>query len=151
DRYRHEVTISRGFFMGTHCVTPQQWTSVIGTDRHAVSWTEAVEFCNALSSREGRSPYYQVRRKVGHWPDITILGGNGYRLPTEAEWEYACRAGSSAAYCFGNNPEKLEDFAPAKPNACGLCGMHDEHAREWCWDMDDNGYHVWRPEGGSAL
>jgi uncharacterized protein (TIGR02996 family) len=148
DRDRHEVTISRGFFMGTHCVTPEQWTSVIGTDRHgqAVSWTQAVEFCNALSSREGKSPYYKVARP---W-DTRILGGNGYRLPTEAEWEYACRAGSSAAYCFGNDPGKLGDHAPDKPNAWGLCGMHDWHTLEWCWDMTDNGEHVWRPQGGPS-
>ena len=151
DRRRHEVTLSRGFFLGTHCVTPKQWTSVIGTDRHGqpMSWTQAVEFCNALSSREGRSLYYKVVEGGAHW-DATILGGNGYRLPTEAEWEYACRAGSSAAYCFGNDPEKLGDHAPNKPNAWGLCGMHDDHAPEWCWGMTDNGYHVWRPQGGEV-
>ena len=73
-------------------------------------------------------------------------------MPTEAEWEYACRAGSSAAYCFGNDPEKLGDHAANRPNAWGLCGMHDCHPPEWCWGMTDNGYHVWRPQGGrSAL
>jgi uncharacterized protein (TIGR02996 family) len=151
DWYRHEVTISRGFFMGTHCVTQEQWSSVLGWTvaypHRCVTWTQAVEFCNALSLREWRSPYYE---EDGAW-STTILGGNGYCLPTEAEWEYACRAGSSAAYCFGNDPEKLDDHAPNKPNAWGLCGMHDLHAPEWCWDMTDNGEHVWRPPGGRAV
>jgi formylglycine-generating enzyme required for sulfatase activity len=150
DRDRREVTISRGFFMGTHCVTSKQWASVIGTDRHGqpVSWTQVVQFCNALSAREGRGPYYEVLQ--GAWSSWAILGGNGYCLPTEAEWEYACRAGSSAAYCFGDDPQKLSDHAPNKPNAWGLCGMHDGHAPEWCWDLTDNGYHVWRPQGGPS-
>lgn len=148
DWFRHEVTISRGFFMGIHCVTPKQWTSVIGTDRHGhcVSWSQAIEFCNALSSREGRSPYYTA---AGLW-DTTILDGNGYRLPTQAEWEYACRAGSSAAYCFGNDPDKLGDHAPNKPNAWGLCGMHDWHPPEWCWDTVEGVYHAFRPQGGRS-
>jgi uncharacterized protein (TIGR02996 family) len=152
DRDRHEVTISRGFFMGTHCVIPKQWTSVVGTDGYgqAVTWTQAVEFCNALSSREGRSPYYEIVPARAFWNAAAILGGNGYCLPTEAEWEYACRAGSSAAYCFGNDPEKLGDHAPNKPNAWGLCGMHDPDNLDWCWDEVEGVYHAHRPQGGRS-
>jgi uncharacterized protein (TIGR02996 family) len=152
DRDRHEITLSSGFFMGIHCVTQEQWSSVLGTTvaypDQCVGWTQAVQLCNALSLREGRSPYYEVDGAG----DTTILGGNGYCLPTEAEWEYACRAGSSAAYCFGDDPAMLGEHAPNRPNAWGLCGMHDWHPPEWCWGMTDNGYHVWRPQGGrSAL
>jgi uncharacterized protein (TIGR02996 family) len=145
---RREVTITKGFFMGAHCVTPEQWNAVLGpTDRMrdwGVTWTRAVRFCNALSSREGRNLYYEVRN--GPW-GTTILSGSGYCLPTEAEWEYACRAGSSAAYCFGDDPDKLDDYAQKKPNAWGLYGMHG-HPSQWSWDEVEGVYRVFRPGRG---
>jgi len=127
-------------------VTQEQWSTVLGTTAHypGVTWTQAVQFCNALSSRERRSPYY---KEAGLW-DVRILGGNGYCLPTEAEWEYACRAGSSAAYCFGNDPSMLDESAVTRPNAWGLYRMHDGQA-EWCWDKVD-GYYAYRPQGGQC-
>jgi formylglycine-generating enzyme required for sulfatase activity len=78
-----------------------------------VSWFDAVEFCNRLSQRERLRPYYQV-----DGDQVTILGGDGYRLPTEAEWEYACRAGSRTRYPFGDNPNSLQEFAWGADN-CG--------------------------------
>jgi formylglycine-generating enzyme required for sulfatase activity len=141
---QHEVTITNPFYMSACEVTESQYGQVMGTNPSefqgasrpvdSVSWSEAVAFCEALSRREGRE----------------------YRLPTEAEWEYACRAGSGAAYCFGNDSRVLHEYAwynrwlgdllvymkgfwgahpvgKKKPNAWGLYDMHGNVA-EWCRD-----------------
>jgi formylglycine-generating enzyme required for sulfatase activity len=86
-----------------------------------ISWNDAVDFCNRLSSLQAEK-----------------LAGRIYRLPTEAEWEYACRAGSLSSYCFGNDPEELRLYGwfeknsnrqthpvgEKKPNAWGLYDMY---------------------------
>ena len=146
----HQVTISRAFYMGTTEVTQAQWKAVMNTQPwegqvyakagadHAaswISWDDATAFCTALSKKTGRT----------------------VRLPTEAEWEYACRAGTTTVYSFGDDLSKLGDYAwydgnaqskgekyahpvgRKKPNAWGLYDMHG-NVYEWCVDWHANSY-----------
>lgn len=117
------------------------------TDTHPVTqvtWADAVAFCNWLSAREGLSPCY---KDEGNEVWQRIPGGTGYRLPTEAEWEYACRAGTNTHFSFGDDPAQLADHgwaglpwpghphpvAQKTPNPLGLFDMHG-NVREWCHD-----------------
>jgi len=160
---RHHVRITRPFYMGVTEVTQGQYRNATGqspSEFHGsddlpvdrVSWLDAVAFCNTLSTREKLTPYY----RVNGWA-VTIAGGNGYRLPTEAEWEYACRAGTTTIYSFGNDASQLGDFAWFGPNshgrtsvgqkpanAFGLCDMHG-CVFEWCWDGFDPRYYSQSP------
>ena len=145
---RATATISHGFWIGRTPVTQQQWSKVLG-QRDAwthvdpscpvthVDWNDANEFCVLLSERE---------RSVGKLHD-----GWKYRLPTEAEWEYACRAGTVTTYFFGEEWERLTEFAwfnrnttevgeehlhpvaSRKPNPWGLFDMYG-NVLEWCLD-----------------
>ncbi|WP_035863626.1 formylglycine-generating enzyme family protein [Cryptosporangium arvum] len=107
-----------------------------------VSWWDAVRFCNALSRREGLSAAYRFGTEDSVEPDAS---STGYRLPTEAEWEHACRAGTTGprygeldeiAWYRGNSQEQPHPVGGKHPNAWGLHDMLG-NAWEWCWDIYD--------------
>ncbi|MCS6965417.1 MAG: SUMF1/EgtB/PvdO family nonheme iron enzyme [Candidatus Kapabacteria bacterium] len=159
----HEVVLTRSLLISPTEVTQSLWDSVMGYNPswfrgerrpvENITWWEAIDFCNRLSLRHGLRPCYVVRGDTVLWERTA----NGYRLPTEAEWEYACRAGSTtdtyagdlvqpwggcddeepllqelAWYCRNSN-DQTHPVGQKRPNAFGLYDMLGNVA-EWVWD-----------------
>jgi formylglycine-generating enzyme required for sulfatase activity/serine/threonine protein kinase len=116
-----------------------------------ITWTDAVEFCNWLSDQEKLTRAYDANApnaKLNGTPWQLVWGRNGYRLPTEAEWEFACRSGTTTHYFSGDDPAEVQQYAwlvhnssgrPQEvgrklPNAFGLYDMHG-NLYEWCQDV----------------
>jgi formylglycine-generating enzyme required for sulfatase activity len=150
---QHPVKISQPFSLGIHEVTQGQYQVVIGSNPSKfkgsddlpvenVSWLDSIGFCNKLSERENRTPFYRI-----NGAEVTNVRANGYRLPTEAEWEYACRAGAATSRYYGSSVDLLERYAQyykgrdrralpcgsLLPNDLGLSDMLG-NAWEWCQD-----------------
>ena len=135
-------------------VAPINGSRFKGPDRpvEMISWAEAALYCNKRSRAEGFAPCYN--EETGEC-DFTA---DGYRLPTEAEWEYACRAGTTTPYSFGGDPRLLGKYAwygenagkethpvgKKKPNPWGLYDMYGNVA-EWCNDAYDKDYYKHSP------
>ncbi|PYJ79234.1 MAG: hypothetical protein DME22_25710, partial [Verrucomicrobia bacterium] len=150
DATPHEVLVSP-FYIDKHLVTQEQFQKVMGAnpsrwkgDKNPVEqvrWSDAVRFCNKRSELEGLQPCYDLKT----WK--CNFDANGYRLPTEAEWEYACRAGTTTAYFFGDAPSKLGDYAWFDKNSGGHprptgqkqtnpWGLYDMCGNVWEWCND---------------
>jgi formylglycine-generating enzyme required for sulfatase activity len=146
----HRVTVS-GFYMDRYEVTQKAYEALMGKNPakfvdpdkpvERLSWSMAIKYCNLRSLKDGLQPCYDLQTTECNF------AANGYRLPTEAEWEYACRAGTSGAYSFGQNPADLAARAwvesnanqtthpvgKKQPNPWGLYDMYGNVA-EWCND-----------------
>ncbi len=136
----HRVTLTKGFFLGIHPVTQTQWKAVTGSNPshfpgdnrpvEQVSWDDCQEFCKTLTA------HLEGRGTVG--------------LPSEAEWEYACRAGTTTKYCTGDGAAALKKAGwyegnsesqthPVGELAANAWGLHDMHGNVWEWCQDGYG------------
>ncbi|KAB2441202.1 formylglycine-generating enzyme family protein [Bacillus luti] len=157
----------RPFLLSKYVVTAELYYAITNSTSNGykdsnkpvvnISWNDAIVFCNLLSKKAGLTEYYSISN--GDQKVSCNLGSNGYRLPSEAEWQYACKAGT-AGYIYGelqkiawyneNSNGQIHDVGKKEPNAWGLYDMLG-NVWEWCYDLYDEkvygSYRIFR--GGS--
>ncbi|MCC6796898.1 MAG: formylglycine-generating enzyme family protein [Candidatus Hydrogenedentes bacterium] len=161
ERPPHTVKIDK-FYIDVYEVTQQSYETLMGTNpsKHKdpqqpveqLGWLAAIKYCNMRSLKEGLKPCYNLDTLA------CDFAANGYRLPTEAEWEYACRAGTTSEYSFAGGESKLAEAAWFDANANGrphpvgqkpanAWGLYDMHGNvsEWCYDVYSENYYASSP------
>ncbi|MDP3179004.1 MAG: formylglycine-generating enzyme family protein [Spirochaetaceae bacterium] len=186
---QHVVRLA-AFSIGRYEVTQGEWVAVMGYNPSSfegdrlpvdgVSWYEVLVYCNKRSMGEGLSPCYSIaassdpslwgdapKSANGAWNAVACdFSADGYRMPTEAEWEYACRSGTMTATSFGETLDSAQAnfdgntqyLVPAKGNSLGRTapvgsyaanawGIYDMHGNvwEWCWDRYSDRYYIRSP------
>ncbi|HGH7181999.1 TPA: formylglycine-generating enzyme family protein [Bacillus luti] len=168
DRIKKEWQVQiQPFLLSKYVVTAELYYAITNSTSNGykdsnkpvvnVSWNDAIVFCNLLSKKAGLTEYYSISNGD---PKVSCnLGSNGYRLPSEAEWQYACKAGT-AGYIYGelqkiawyneNSNGQIHDVGKKEPNVWGLYDMLG-NVWEWCYDLYDEkvygSYRIFR--GGS--
>ncbi|MBL9005226.1 MAG: formylglycine-generating enzyme family protein [Myxococcales bacterium] len=158
DERQHEVEIQTPFAISVTEVTQGQYAAVMGENPSEfkgddarpvenVSWLDAVKYCNRLSKQEGLLPCYQIEGDEVTWPEG--LKCRGYRLPTEAEWEYAARADGTMVYAGSEQADEVAWYSansertthPVGGKRANAWGLHDlsGNVSEWVWDRYSNG------------
>jgi len=167
--------LPKAYYLGKYEVTQAEWENVMGDNPsdfgpnyakatgldtsklpvENVNWFDSVEFCNKLSEYEELKPYYDLKvtkrgDKEGKHieeAEVKILGGSGYHIPTDLEWDRGCRAGTKSKYHFGDKDEDLLDYAWIRKNSDGRShavgekkpnafGLYDMHGNVWEWNEE---------------
>lgn len=175
---RHEVRISRGFWLGRTPVTQELWVAVMGENPseangfadgidfgvdlqrpvECVSWYDSLRFCNKLSMLKGLQPAYELGS--GDEPSVRWLReADGFQLPTEAEWEYAAKAGGEQTYAWSDELDEVawyysnagSETHPVGQKAANSFGLYDMFGNvwEWCFDGWDSDAYKKRKEGAT--